>query len=443
MLVVLTWAGAVLPPLVASVLAPKYRTGVGEQVVATVVAVQVQRVFAVLVLGWCLFVLLSRVRNLPTDRWVLLAVLLAPWLCMVSRDLYNDRPPTQLVKLLYPALVVAVWILRPQLARLSLLAYLVGLTALIDIALALALPNRGLFTSVTGEFITPEKQILPFGILVGIFSSGNVAAQFLVASFPTVALVRNAAHRFWLTVLIGFTLVWTSSRTSLAAFVVALLMFAAIALLPPQGRGAAALFGVFALGATMVLTPLFTTTYAAFTNRGYIWQMSLTAWDTNRTFGLGSDWYSRIGRFMNDLPSTAFHGHNLLVHSLVIGGYLYVSLMLLVMLALLLAAVRWAFRGVSFPAAMMAAAMVSSTLEVPFGVIDRSVMYVVVALPFAVILFATVPPRPDASRPVVAGEPGLVVADEVPVDAFDPDDLPEDPLDDPLEGSDDRLESVR
>jgi O-antigen ligase len=399
-LLVLAWAGVILPLLVSSVLSSKYRTGVGDQQVSNGVAVQVQRGFSALLLAWCLFVLLSRVRSLPTDRWVVLFVLLAPWLCMAFRDLYNDQPPTQLSKVLYPAIVVAIWVLRPPLGSLSLLAYLTGLTALVDIALALLLPTKGLFASVTGDFITPAKEILPWGVLVGIFSGGNVAAQFLVSSIPTVVLVRNAWHRFWLVLLVGFTLVWTSSRTALAAFAVVLGLLALLALLPPRGRAVTTLLAQAALLATVAVVPLTTHTYAAFTNRGYIWQMSLAAWDTNRTFGLGSDWYARIGRFMNDLPTTAYHGHNLLVHSLVIGGYLYAALMLMILLALAAKAVRWAARGVGFPAVMLAGALVSSTLEVPFGLIDRSVMLVVTAVPFAVILFSPLPPGP-VGRPAL------------------------------------------
>jgi O-antigen ligase len=404
-LLLLAWAGVILPLLVSSVLSTKYRTGVGDQQVSNGVAVQVQRGFAVLLLAWCLFVLLSRVRSLPTDRWWVLFVLLAPWLCMAFRDLYNDQPPVQLSKLLYPAIVVAIWVLRPPLGSLSLLAYLTGLTALVDIALALLLPGKGLFASVTGEFITPAKEILPWGILVGIFSGGNVAAQFLVSSIPTVVLVRYAWHRVWLVLLVGFALVWTSSRTALAAFAVVLALLALLALLPPRGRAAATMLALTALLGTVAAVPLSTHTYAAFTNRGYIWQMSLAAWDTNRTFGLGSDWYARIGRFMNDLPSTAYHGHNLLVHSLVIGGYLYAALMLVIFLALGLKAVRWAARGASFPAAMLAGALVSSTLEVPFGLIDRSVMLVVTAVPFAVILFSPLPRRPVGPRLLDDAEP--------------------------------------
>jgi O-antigen ligase len=395
--VVLAWLTAVAAPLLTSVLAPKYRTGVGDQLGSSPLANLAQRAIQLVLVLVCVRVVAGRARSLPTDRRLSLLVLLAPWVYIVARDVYNNHLPRMLDNVIFPVLVVTVWVLRPPLRRLELLGYLVGVTALLCMALALLLPSKGLFSSAGGELITPEKQILPWGVLVGVFSGGNIAGQFLAVGLPAVMLVRRPVHRLWILPATLLALVWTSSRSSIAAGALALAVWAVVAALRAAGAGAASLLASLLALAAVVAIPMTTTTNADFTNRGYIWQASFEYWAHSPWFGLGSTWYSSIGKFVTALPATAYHGHNLFVHSLVIGGVVYIVLLVLLLGVVAGYAATWAARGVAFPASLMVAFLVSGTLEVPFGVVDRAYLFVVTAIPFAVIAFGPLPAAaPDA-----------------------------------------------
>jgi O-antigen ligase len=392
-LILVAWAGVVVPRLMNSLLTEKHRVSVGEEQESAHVAVLAQRGLNFLLMALCVAIFLRNLRNLPTDRRLSLVVLIAPWVYLISRDLYIVGHP-KLAVLLYPLLVLAVWSLRPGLGHLVLTGWLTALFVLLNLGLAIVLPAKGLFSSSAGELIAPEKQILPWGVLVGIFTQGNVLGVFLVLALPAVVLIRSPLNRLWIGALASFALVWTSSRSSLAALIMIVVVFVGLAALRASARGVFAAVTLIIFTAAVALIPITTTSNQAFTNRGYIWRTSLASWAEDPWFGLGSHWYSQIGQFVNALPGTAYHGHNLFVHALVTGGLIYVTLLTLMVLCLIYYAIVWAIRGVGYPLAFLVAFLVSATLEVPFGVVDNSALYAVTVLPMAVIVFSVLPANP-------------------------------------------------
>lgn len=400
-LILVFWLSVVVPRLLGSLLVTKYRASVGDDVIRSPVAILAQQALNLALLAVCIWILAQRIGHLPTDRRLSLALLIAPWVYMVCRDVYIYQLPKVSV-LLYPLLILAVWALRPRLESLALLGWLIGVTSLICLVMAVVLPAKGLFTSVSGDLIAPEKQILPWGILIGIFSGGNVLGSFLALGLPAVALVRSVGHRLWILAATAFAVVWTASRSSLAAIGVMLAVFLLIAVLRASGRGVASALVLLATAATVVVLPLTAHTNEAYTNRGYIWRTSLRDWSEHSWLGLGSRWYNQIGEYVNALPGTAFHGHNLFVHSLVIGGIVYVSLLVVMFLVMFYYALAWAIRGVSFPTALLASFFVSSALEVVFGLVDHSFLFLVTILPMAVVVFAPMPPNPLAESDAAA-----------------------------------------
>jgi O-Antigen ligase len=398
-LIVLAWAYVVAPRLTQSLTAPKYRTAVTEPVPYSTQASLMEYASALLLAGWCVLVVAQRLPELPGDRRQALVLLLAPWVYLVCRDLYADTSP-QLGSLLYPLAVIAVWVLRPRLDRLSLLGYLVGLTALLSLAIAALRPDKGLLTAVSGRPIEPDKQILPLGILVGPFTDGNNLAQFLVLGLATIGLAPHRGRRLLLGACTAFAIVFTSSRSSMAAMVAALLVGLVLAALPRMGRAVVGSVAV-AMAVTLVaLLPLLTHGDKAFTNRGAVWRVGLREWSTDPFFGLGSRYYSTIGQFANALGGNAFHGHNQLVQTLVTGGLVYLALTAAMMATLVAAAVRWARWGRSAPVALLVAFFVSCTLEVSFGVVDREFLFAVTVVPMAVLAFAPPPQtQPAQAQP--------------------------------------------
>ena len=219
-LIVLVWAMYAIPRLVQTLTGVKRRATVGEALPMNPLAVKLELLLLLLAFALCAFVILRGTAALPTDRRVPLVLMLAPWVYVVIRDLYIDQVPTR-GGMLYPLLVVAIWILRPQLRKLATLGYLVVLTAVVCIALGTFLPESGIYVSSAGAAVAPPKEILPLGILIGIFTDGNNLGQYLVLGLPTVMLIPRRVVRAAGIAVVLFAIVWTSSRSSLAAAVLA------------------------------------------------------------------------------------------------------------------------------------------------------------------------------------------------------------------------------
>jgi hypothetical protein len=397
LLIVVGWLVAALPRLLNTLLTVKHRSSVGDTVSANPIANLTQQILNLLMLALCLWILAKHLRHLPTERRLSLVIMIAPFVYLISRDLYVGVRP-QVSVMIYPLLVLAIWSLQPRLEQLALTGWLTALFCVLNLVLGLAMPDKGLFTSATGDLIAPEKQILSIGILVGIFTQGNLLGVFLVLAVPAVALIRSPVARVLIFGLTGFCLVWTSSRSSLAGFVLMLGVFLLTAVLRASGRGLASAVVLLLCLAAVPALPLTAHTYGAYTNRGYIWQISLSKWSTEPWFGLGSHWYNQIGHYVNPLPGTAFHGHNLFVHGLVTGGVSYVVLLTLMIGCLMYYAIAWAIRGVAYPTAFLVCFLVSCTLEVPFGVVDDGYLFAVTVLPMAVVVFAPLTPSPLARQ---------------------------------------------
>jgi O-antigen ligase len=415
-LITLAWAAVILPSLTQSLTAPKHRMATSDVAPYSTTAELMNVAITLTLALLCVLLVFRHLHLLPVDRRGVLLVMVVPWVYQMSRDLYADSPP-RLGGLLYPLLLFGTWILQPTLRQLSTLGYLVGLTALISVLMAALLPAKGILESVAGDVITPEKQILPWGILIGPLTDGNPLGQFLALGLPSVLLIPNRAVRAGLAALTVFAVVWTSSRSSLAAIAVGALVVLLLRLTPRGGRRAVVVLVLSGLAALVVYLPLATRHNDAYTNRGYIWQASLRHWSDQPWLGLGSQWYAESAKYANNIGWTAFHGHNEFVQLLVIGGLVNVVLVAFLLMAVIRAAAAWAEQhGVLMPAAFMAMLFVSALLEVSFSFSHRSFLLPVTLLPMTFFVFARPePPRepelPEAAEPA----PSATTVDPTPL----------------------------
>ncbi len=390
-LLLLGWGAAMVPRLVQGMTAAKFRVSVGDAQPYTALASLADRGMTLLLLLYCAGVVLARLRRLPDTGLGSLALLLLPWICLVSRDALEQTNPSW-PTVVYPAVVVAVWVLQPRIEELRDVAALAVLTALVSVGLGFAVPDQGRFMGASGQAIIPSKVVLPFGVLVGPFTSGNTLGQFLAVSVPML-LILPRRRRWPALALVLFAILWTASRSSLTAAAAALLVAALITAVPaPVRAGLAGLFGLTAVTA-MVVIPLMSWDDTAFTNRGFIWRGSLAAWRHNPVVGLGSTWYARVGGSTEEIASTAYHGHNLTVQMLVTGGWVLAALGVLLLVRAVVMSARWAGRGHHYLPAFMVALLISCTLEVSFGLVDRAYLVGVVTIPLAVLLLSPVPAR--------------------------------------------------
>lgn len=408
------WGYALLPRLVQTATAPKFRTSVGaEQASLTPLAQLVQLGALLGVLALCAFVLVTHLRRVPTDGAAVLLLSAALFAFGTWRDVVAGAVLSR-NDLLIPSVVLAVWLLRPRRRDLAVLGWVVLTSALLNAAVGALVPG-GLFRHEDGGLIAPEKQILPGGILVGVFAQGNNLGQLLSLGAPAVAFLPRRWRAPAVVAVVGVVL-WSASRSSLLAIAAAGAVFLLVSRGGPLWRGAAALAALVGLGSVLVLLPLLTTDPTAFSNRGYIWAVSLDAWRQEPLIGWGSGYYTAIGRYVNPLGGTAWHGHNSVVQLLVTGGLVQVGLVAVLAALLLHRCTAAAAAGWSWPAAQVAALFVSGTLEFSFGVVDRQILMTSVLVPLVAILVsrpddpggapgASRPPAPSNAEPGASPEP--------------------------------------
>lgn len=384
-LFVLVGAWAIVPKILQTLTAAKYRVRVDQAAPPpTAITVLATDVLTLAVLGWCLLVVFDALRRNPRRDLGGLLLLLVPWAWVQVRGFTLGARPS-VSDLVYPAVVVAVWLLRPGLRHLRLLGYLAGAVAIVCVVIGVVLPDQGVFRAADGSVIDEEKAILPFGVLVGIFTHGNTLGQYLLMGLPLVALVPRRRTRAVLVAVSLFALLWSAARSTIGATVAIGLVVAVLSLLPRARRSVPyrlALVAAFALVATL---PFVTTDPDAFTRRGAIWANSLGYWRQHPWVGNGSDFYSRIAQTTADLGGTVYHGHNEVVQLLVTGGVVLAVLVGLLLVATIRRATD-ARTGGTLGLAILLAFAGASLLEVSLLFDDSTVFDPVLLLPVATLL---------------------------------------------------------
>ena len=354
-----------------------------------------------LLLGFCLLVVLDALRRNPRRDLLGVTLLLAPWAWVEVRSFTLDRGGA-VSDLVYPAVVVAVWLLRPGLRHLRLLGYLAGAVAIVSVLIGVLLPEQGVFRAVDGTVIVQEKVVLPFGILVGIFTHGNTLGQYLLMGLPLVALVPRPGLRTVLLAVTVVALVWSAARSTIVGAVALAGVVAVLSLLPVGRRAVPGRLALWAAFGLVAVLPFLTTSPGAFTSRGGIWRLSLAYWQQHPWVGNGSDFYTRIAQTSADLGGTVYHGHNEMVQLLVTGGVVLAVLAAL----LVLVAVHRATRtpgGVIVGVAILLGLAGASLLEVSLLFDGGSVFDPVLLLPLATVLVG----EPLVDEPLVDGPPDL------------------------------------
>lgn len=411
-LFVLVALWAVVPKILQTLTAAKYRVRVDQAAPpATAVTVVATDALTLALLGWCLLIVFDALRRNPRRDLLGLVLLLAPWVWVEVRSFTLDRSPG-VTDLVYPAVVVAVWLVRPGLRHLRLLGYLAGAVAVVSVVIGIVLPDQGVFRSADGSEISQEKAIVPFGVLVGVFTHGNTLGQYLVMGLPLVALIQRRGVR---TVLLAVTvgaLVWSAARSTIAGAVALGAVVAVLSLLPRGRRSVPYRLALLTAFALVAVLPFVTTDPNAFTTRGSIWAHSLAYWHEHPWVGLGSDFYTQIATTSADLGGTVYHGHNEVVQLLVTGGVVLAVLVGLLVLATIRRATDDRTGGTVGLAILLALAA-ASLLEVSLLFDDSGAFDPVLLLPLATLLVGeplgvptTAPPegpRGSADRaPVVA-----------------------------------------
>ena len=276
------------------------------------------------------------------------------------------------------------------------------------------LPLKGIYQSAAGIQVSLDKGIFTGSILVGPLASGNNLGQFLLMGTPAILLVPRRAWRLGLLAACLYAQLWAASRSCLAAAGLLLLLALVLPRFGPRARATAAAGALLGFLVVLVAVPLLTTRPTAFSNRGYVWQVSEQAWAGNRLFGLGADYYGRVAATSANLGGSVFHGHNQLIHDLVTGGVVLALLMGLVVLVEIAAAAELARRGHLFGALYLVGFIGACVLEVSYVLVDRYFALPVMVIPFAYILFTV--DRDGAAEPAERAATNRADVPREPVD---------------------------
>jgi hypothetical protein len=399
--VALVWlvvAWTVLPRTVTSLTAPKMRGEVGVQEGASSAAGALATTFLTLVLlAFCAMVLLESLESRQPASGLRLAAVLAPWGYLLFRDVFNgDRPGMQ--NLVYGAVAVALWRLRPDRRVLEALGYAVGASAALSLAMGVLVPSAGVFRSDIGAMVTDDKAILPWGLLVGFYSHSNTLGQSLALGLPIVFLIPRRVVRAVFVGIVLFALLWSASRTSMIAVIVAC-AGAGVMLVLPRGlkKGAAAvgMVGAILLAASV---PWLDKDPTAFSSRGIVWITTREAIAGTPWFGRGSNWFEVIGSTSERLGTAVSSAHSQMLHMLVTGGVVLVLLTVPMVALACVGALRQLDAGSVWGVAFVLSLAGCGVTEViiRFGSVTPS--FPVVVIPLAALVFGAPDLRYDLHR---------------------------------------------
>lgn len=321
-------------------------------------------------------------------------LLVAAWVAAVAGLVLADTSVNRGV-VLFPAICAAVALLRPGVAMVRALGWVVlGLVA-VSVVMALVSPDAGLYFREASR--RDEKFVWDYGILVGPYRTGNNLGLVLAVGLPFVLQLPRRWVRVVGTVATVLALAWTFSRTSELAAVAGAGVWAVLTLLPrltggrgPDAvarlRGALAAAGLAVLALAVLALPFVTPSATAFNNRAGFWQQGIDAWLERPLLGWGADYYLQLARSADNLGGFAYHAHNQTAQLLVTGGIVLLALVGLAVAWACVVAVRLAAAGNAWPAAFLAAFLVSAAFEVPLGIVDRGMFYPAVLVPLCLLL---------------------------------------------------------
>ncbi|MEV0392189.1 O-antigen ligase family protein [Polymorphospora rubra] len=316
LLVVLAWLRVLAPQVISLFMVgrPGFNSRVDPPFAANLVGEGLSLAFLLV----AAFLILHGLRRGRPDQIRWLPVVLAPFVAVQISGLVNEEAPS-IIALALPLAAVAIWVQRPKSTVLGLLAVLGAVTAAGSILLALIRPDLGLLSGAAAG----AKGGFFGGLLAGPLPHPNVLGIALALSLPFVVCIRNAPLRFGSLALLLGAVAWSGSRTSqlaVAAVVVAYLMRRSWLAFVPAAAG-------FLL---IVFVPPLTVDPESFTERGRIWTALFGHWVEQPMLGFGEKFFlspdlgEKLGGHFN-------HGHNLMVHTVVIGGIVALAFLALLL----------------------------------------------------------------------------------------------------------------
>lgn len=406
LLIALLWSRAVGARIALSLTADKVFVPVGQEPIWPAAASAISSLSFLLAVGLSTFIVVFRINELTRPGLWRLLVLLAPWLVILTRTVYEGSPSPESV--LYLVVILALAALRPSPRVLGALGALVVLTAIAAIAFGFLQPEAGRVREADGTVRERlDKAVFPsLGLLQGMFTAENILGLYLSIGIAAVIMLPGWRLRVPGLVIVGFAICWSSSRIAMAAAAGMLMVGALTWACRRYGydRAASVVARLIVMGAMAVMCVLPLTGWLtsggwdddALTGRGVIWNGSLTEWSSQApVLGLGRDWFAQVAETdTSPLSPGAFSGHNQFVQWLATGGVVLAAVAVTSLLVQAFATTTPKSRHLSTAAMLMTGILVCGWLEVPLGFIDNAAFWSVTVVPLAVLFLS----RPSDSH---------------------------------------------
>lgn len=359
------WAVTVLPGAVALLQRGRpATTAPGQAITSPLADVVTDLTISAVVVAALAYLASSRARPAPL---VGLAALWAPWGAVALSTVLNGQSLAKPTFYAYLVVTFVVWLrppafaaVRRQLARVTLA------TAALSVGMALLPGAPGLMPAAGASLVSEQddKAIIGDRLLAGPFNHGNELGIALALGTVFVFSSRSWRARCGQAIFV-VSLLWSASRTSLLAAGLTVLVLLVLA------RGWIRRTGLIAttLWIVVIVLPLQTTDPESFTTRGRIWLASRSFWNRHELLGGGRDFYQLTLENVNQFGRWAFHGHNIFINAMTVGGVLNVIALGALVVVMTLRVNRTQTRGLSAFAVTLPAI---SLLETPFDVTSLS-----------------------------------------------------------------------
>lgn len=256
----------------------------------------------------------------PVDPFLLIAVL-APLVLYSAWENATSAAGSWLINSIMCGLVlIATWRAAPTLQAVRRIGVAAGFVCVLSLLLLALEPDNAYFVDIYGTVSSSAKVLIGDHQLAGIVGHSNTLGMISVTAIALLVGQKVTPLKFVLAFSALCCLVLSASRTSMIAGVLLCITAVGSRVLRFRGRRFDAV--ALMLFLPVLLVPLLADSPDSFTNRGRIWEYSLSEFAKSPVFGNGPDWYRDVALTSQAMGPEAASGHNLLVHVLATLGVL-------------------------------------------------------------------------------------------------------------------------
>lgn len=208
-----------------------------------------------------------------------------------------------------------------------------------------------------------SKGILTDATLAGFFPQMNGLGMSLAITLPFVFMFRRRRVRVLGFVVVALTLVLAASRTAIIAAAIGLVVGLVLYLAPRGWRVFWGWIAAIVIIAVSIIVPILAAP-GAFTGRGDIWRASLTVIPEAPLWGHGPTAFAKGGAVTRLVGVAHWHGHNMWITFMVIGGVVALIALVLFWIPALRTSFQIARDGNVIPAMALMASLSLGIAEV-------------------------------------------------------------------------------